>query len=235
MQRRQVILIISISIILVIMMSIYMDRENMSSYLSHEALAKIKLPNPVYNSKTSIEEALKNRRSIRQYKNEPLTLQQISQLLWAAQGITSESGLRAAPSAGALYPLEIYLVTGNVKDLLPGIYHYLPKENVLELLVKNDVRKKLATAALGQIDVEHGAVDIVITAAYGRTETKYGSRGERFVHLEAGHAAQNICLQVVSLGLATVPVGAFNDSEVKEILYLPKDEEPLYIMPVGKI
>lgn len=207
----------------------------MPSSLSSGTLAKMKLPYPVYNSKTSIEEALKNRRSIRQYKNEALTLEQISQLLWAAQGITSEGRLRTAPSAGALYPLEIYLVNGNIKDLLPGIYHYLPKEHVLEFLVEGDVRQKLATAALAQSDVEHGAADIIITAIYARTVAKYGSHGKRFVHMEAGHAAQNICLQVISLGLGTVTIGAFNDSEVKQILNLPKEEEPLYIMPIGKI
>ena len=198
-------------------------------------LAKVKLPDPIYNSKISIEETLKNRRSIRQYKNTSISIPQISQLLWAAQGITSPQGFRTAPSAGALYPLEIYLVSGNIQGLASGIYHYSPKEHALELLIKGDKRNALSDAALAQSDVQSGAADIIITAIYARTTNKYGERGERYVHMEAGHAAENICLQVVSLGLGTVTIGAFNDTEVQKLLKLPEGEYPLYIMPIGQI
>ncbi len=210
--------------------------ENKSpSTLQTKALANVKLPNPVYSSHTSIEEALKKRRSIREYKNNPITLQQLAQLLWAAQGITSAKGFRTAPSAGALYPIEIYVLSGNVKGLMPGVYRYLPKKHVLELLAKDDIRSKLATATFNQSGVTNAAADILITAAYARTTAKYGNRGERFAQMEAGQVAENICLQVTSLGLGTVTIGVFNDSKVKALMNFSKDEYPLYIMPVGKI
>lgn len=196
---------------------------------------KIKLPAPVYDSTTSIEKALKQRRSIRQYKDETMTLQQVSQLLWAAQGITSPDGLRTAPSAGGLYPLEIYLVSGNVQDLPAGVYHYLPAENALQLLVKGDKRAALTAAALQQNSIKLAPVDIVITAVYARTTKKYGHRGKRYAYIEVGHAAQNVCLQAASLRFGTVTIGAFDESAFRAILTLPKEEVPLYIMPVGKI
>lgn len=199
-----------------------------------ENLIEIKLPNPVFSSKTSIEESLKKRRSIRSYKNIPLTLQEVSQLLWAAQGITSDNKFRTAPSAGALYPLELYLVAGNIEKLSPGIYHYIPTKNTLQKLTEGDVRIQLAKASMEQDSVKLGAADIVITAVFSRTTKKYGNRGDRFVLMEAGHAAQNIYLQAVSLNVGTVSIGAFDDSQVKNILNL-KEEEPLYILPIGKI
>lgn len=195
---------------------------------------EIKLPSPVFSSKTSVEEALKKRRSIRSYKNLPVTLQEVAQLLWAAQGITANNGLRTAPSAGALYPLEIYLVAGNIEKLIPGIYHYLPAKHSLQKIKDDDARIQLANAANGQESIKFAAANIVITANFSRTTKKYGNIGERFVLMEAGHVAQNIYLESVSLKLGTVSIGAFDEAQIKNILNL-KEEDPLYILPIGKI
>lgn len=203
------------------------------SSMEHESL--IKLPQPVYDSSISLEESILKRRSIRRYKDEPLTINEVSQLMWAAQGITDSRGLRTAPSAGALYPLEIYVVVGNVDGLSPGIYKYKPQEHELLLIKEGDNRGNLSNAALGQGTVENGAIAIVISAVYERTTSKYGDRGIRYVHMEVGHVGQNISLQAVSLGLGTVVVGAFYDNEVSRIMEMPEEESPLYIMPVGRI
>lgn len=194
---------------------------------------RIKLPEPVYSSAVSVEEALHKRRSVREYNNQPVSLKNIAQLLWAAQGITTEEGGRTAPSAGALYPLEIYLVSGNVTGLAPGVYHYLPADHSLDLIEEGDKRKLLYAGASLQGAVKNAAAVFVITAVYERTIVKYFERGKKYVHMEAGHASQNIYLQAVSLKLGTVAMGAFTDSLVKKILLLPKKEEPLYLMPVG--
>jgi len=196
--------------------------------------ARIILPEPRYDSDVSLEETLLKRRSIRSYTGEGLTLQEVSQLLWAAQGITDPSGKRTAPSAGALYPLEVYIVVGDVEDIVKGVYKYEPQQHELVKVLAGEQRKALAKAALDQQSVAQGAIDIVITAIYKRTTGKYGDRGVRYVHMEAGHAAQNVYLQAVALNLGTVSIGAFYDDQVKEVLNLPEDREPLYIMPVGK-
>jgi len=194
----------------------------------------MKLPEPRYESYVSIEEALLKRRSIREYTDEPLTLQEVSQLLWAAQGITDPRDFRTAPSAGALYPLKVYVVVGDVENLAKGVYKYEPYGHELLNFLEGDRRTELAEAALGQESVEEAAIDVVITAIYERTTAKYGDRGIRYVHMEAGHAAQNLCLQATAMDLGTVTVGAFYDEQVKKVLNLPEDEQPLYIMPVGK-
>lgn len=194
----------------------------------------IKLPEPRYDSEVSIEETLLKRRSVRSYTDEPLTLEEVSQLLWSAQGITADWGGRTAPSAGATYPLETYLVVGDVSGLGRGVHKYRPREHELRRVLDGDRRAELAAAALGQSWVRAGAVDIVLTALYERTTRRYGERGIRYVHMEVGHAAQNVYLQAVALGLGTVVIGAFHDSQVKRILNLPDDEHPLYIMPVGR-
>lgn len=193
----------------------------------------ITLPEPRLTSEVSVEEALVQRRSVREYSTIPLLLDEVSQLLWAAQGITSEWGGRTAPSAGALYPLEVYLAVGNVDGLAPAVYRYDPKEHGLVMIKDEDVRGRLADAALGQNCVEHGAIDIVVAAVYERTTKKYGYRGVRYVHMEAGHAAQNIYLQATALDLGVVTVGAFNDSKVRAIIGMGEDEVPLYVIPVG--
>lgn len=191
---------------------------------------EIILPQPKLKGKVSLEEAIFKRRSQREFQRKDLSLEQIGQLLWAAQGITAKRGgfnFRAAPSAGALYPLELYALT---KD---GLYHYIPEGHKLENLSDRDLRGDLADAALGQGSVASSALDIVICAVYERVTSKYGQRGVRYVHIEAGHAAQNIHLQAVALGLGSVPIGAFSDEGVQKTLGLPKDHEPLYIIPVG--
>ena len=196
--------------------------------------ASIALPEPVNDSDTSVEEALRERRSVRDYRREALTLKQVGQLLWSAQGVTAGDGRRTAPSAGALYPLEVYAVIGNVDGIAPGVYRYRPDSHTLVRVLDGDQRKDLSRAALNQTWVSQAAIDIVITAVYERTTGKYGERGIRYVHMEAGHAAQNVYLQAVSLKLGTVTIGAFDDDGVKRVLGLPVDEEPLYIMPVGR-
>ena len=199
-----------------------------------EVGGRIKLPEPSYMGNTSVEAALSQRRSIRDYSGENLTLDEVSQLLWAAQGITAPWGGRTAPSAGALYPLELYVVVGNVEGIDKGVYKYSREEHELEKVKEGDIRAELADAAVGQECVRDAAIDIVFTAVYERTTRKYGERGIRYVHMEAGHAAQNVYLQAVSLDLGTVVIGAFFDDRVKELVNAGEQENPLYIMPVGR-
>ena len=187
----------------------------------------IYLPEPKTVGEMSLEETIKKRRSVRSFDDKELNLEQISQILWAAQGITDEKGYRSAPSAGALYPLEVYVVK---KD---GVFHYIPEEHKMEIILEGDIRKKLKEICLGQQWVEDAPVDIIITGVYKRTTIKYGDRGIRYVYLEAGTACQNILLQAVSLGLGAVPVGAFRDNQIQEILNLSKDETPLFVIPIG--
>jgi SagB-type dehydrogenase family enzyme len=194
----------------------------------------IALPQPHKSGEYSLEQLLQQRRSIREYAQTPLSLADVSQLLWAAQGITHDGGHRTAPSAGALYPLELYVVVGKVDDLASGVYHYQPHGQRLQLTASGDVRGALAHAALGQEWVRQAAAVVVVTADYERTTDKYGKRGQRYVHIEAGHAAENLFLEVESLGLATVVVGAFNDDAVARVLALPKDQEPVLLLPVGR-
>lgn len=190
------------------------------------------LAEPRYAGELSVEEALKRRRSVRSFRDEPLTLAEVSQLLWAAQGITTDWGGRTAPSAGALYPLEVYAVVGEVVGLEPGVYHYRPDGHRLVKRQEGDLRAELAGAALGQAWVREAPVVLVIAAHYRRTTGKYGERGIRYVHIEVGHAGQNIYLQAEALGLGTVIVGAFSDRRVKELLGL--EGEPLVLMPLGR-
>ena len=194
----------------------------------------LKLPEPKVDGKVSVEKSLFERRSIRDYADEPVTLAEVSQLLWAAQGLTDPAGYRSAPSAGALYPLEVYVVAGKVALLPAGIYRYKPRGHELIKVGDGDKRSELCAAALSQAALKQAPVSIVVTAIFERTTQKYRDRGIRYVHMEAGHAAQNICLQAVSLDLGTVVIGAFNDDEVKKVMQLMATEEPLYIIPVGK-
>lgn len=196
----------------------------------------IQLPSPEFKSTTSLEEAILKRRSIRDYTKEPLSIKEVSQILWSAQGITDEaSGLRSAPSAGATFPLEVYLVVSNVKDLKAGLYKYNPFNNTLKLLAEGDKRFDIANAALKQGSIEKSAAIVILTAVYERTSVRYGNRTERYVNMEIGHAGQNIYLQAVSLGLGTVMIGAFNDEALIKVLSLPVNEFPLAIYPIGKI
>jgi SagB-type dehydrogenase family enzyme len=195
---------------------------------------RIKLPEPRYDCDVSLEQSLVKRRSVRNFADDPITLENVSQLLWAAQGITEGRGGRTAPSAGALYPLEVYVVVGNVRNLAEGVYRYDPKNHEVVMISKEDIRSQLAGAALGQSSVRNGAIDLVFAAVYQRTTRKYGNRGIAYVHMEVGHAAQNVCLQATVIGLGAVTIGAFHDEKVSSILNLSKDEKALYIIPVGK-
>lgn len=196
----------------------------------------ILLPSPNYNSNTSIEEAILKRRSVRDFSISSLTIPEVSQLLWAAQGITEKnSGLRTAPSAGATYPLEVYLLSSNVKELSQGLYKYNPQEHSLKFITEGDKRSDISNAALKQGSIEKSSAIIILTAVYERTSARYGNRTERYVNMEIGHAGQNIYLQAVSLGLGTVMIGAFNDDSLKKVLNLPENEYPLAIYPLGKL
>lgn len=204
----------------------------------------IKLPEPSFNSDYSVEEALLNRRSIREFSDEALSLKEISQILWAAYGITEErshptflrGGLRTAPSAGALFPLDIYLVAGNIDGLEAGVYKYIADGHSLELHATGDIRDDLAMAALKQDFIKDAPATLFYSAIFSRTTQKYGDRGEeRYVCMDLGHSAQNVYLQCISLGLGTCAIGAFTDDMVSSVMMLTNEEVPLYLMPVGKI
>jgi len=197
---------------------------------------ELRLPPPRERGETSLEEAIARRRSVRRYRRESLSLSQLSQVLWAAQGITSADGLRAAPSAGATYPLEVYVFVGRdgVEGLEQGIYHYDVEDHSLSLHKGGDLRGQLSVAALDEEFIAQAPVDIVICALYERTSWRYGRRTERYVHMEVGHVGENIHLQAAALGLAVVMVGAFYDEEVSRVMELEKEVKPLYIIPLGK-
>jgi SagB-type dehydrogenase family enzyme len=192
-----------------------------------EVARNIVLPAPRTAGPLSLEEAIAQRRSVRALAADPLSDGELSQLLWAAQGETDPRGFRAAPSAGALYPLEIYLVTEQ------GLFHYEPNDHSLTRLGGDDVREDVWRAGLEQDSLRDAPAIFVFAAVYERTAVKYGSRAERYVHLEVGHAAQNLLLQAVALDLGAVPIGAFDDEAVQAALSLPKDHAPLYLIPVG--
>jgi SagB-type dehydrogenase family enzyme len=200
-----------------------------------ESPAVVKLPGFRPDGRMPLERAILLRRSVRDYRDEPLSLGDVAQLLWSAQGSTSPRGFRTAPSAGALYPLEVYLVAGRVDGLAPGVFRYRPAGHELLKVFEGDRRVELASAALGQSWVKDAPASIVISAVYDRTTGKYRERGIRYVHMEAGHAAQNVCLQAVALELGSVVVGAFVDSDVKKVLHMPESEDPLAIIPVGRM
>lgn len=187
----------------------------------------IALPSPRTTGGAGLDDVLASRRSIRDFSDRRLTSEEVSQLLWAAQGITAEWGGRTAPSAGALYPIEIYVATPD------GLLHYLPEGHRAERLGDIDVRASLASSAGDQGALVDAPVVIVISSVIGRTEAKYGGRAERYVYLEAGHICQNILLEATALGLGAVPIGAFSDGEVRDVLGLPPDHTPVYLVPVG--
>ena len=194
-----------------------------------ETIMKVtSLPSPRRDGPLSLEKTLQQRRSVRAFTDQPLTQTEIAQLLWAAQGVTGAEGERTAPSAGALYPLEVYAITSS------GVFHYDPGRHALARVRDGDRRAELSAAAWDEESVRQAPLTVVITAVFARTETKYGrTRSPRYVHLEAGHAAQNLLLQAVVLGLGAVPVGAFGDKQVQAVLGDPGDRQPLYLIPVG--
>ena len=200
-------------------------------------LKPIPLPPPSQKGGMSLEEAISRRRSVRDFAPEPLSQSQLSQVLWAAQGLSNAGErYRTVPSAGATYPLEIFVVGGGkgIEGIDEGVYQYNVESHSLALHFKGDLRGELARVALNQESIRQAPVDIIICVAYSRTLSGYGSRGERYVHVEVGHAGQNIYLQATALGLATVAIGAFHDDKVRQVLQLDKQYKPLYIMPVGK-
>jgi len=194
------------------------------------------LPKPDVAGKLSVEEAIERRRTVRSFVSKRIGSSDFSQLLHAAQGITEQGGFkRAAPSAGALYPLDVYAVLGGegVEGFEAGVYHYIPTGNRIEVVTGGDKRSQLAKAALGQMWIADPPVRFVITVEYARIESKYGARGQRYAMIEAGHVGQNIFLQSEALGLKAGIVGAFEDGQVTKILGAPENYVPLLIMPVG--
>jgi SagB-type dehydrogenase family enzyme len=197
------------------------------------------LPSPQRRGEVSLEEALGRRETVRSFSPDPLELSEVSQLLWAAGGRSVDavsSATRTYPSAGGIYPLDLYLVAGKVKGLREGVYRYLWREHALLPVKTGDHRGELALAALMQLWINRAPVSVVVTAQYPRTQSRYGTRGtQRYVPIDAGHAAQGLHLQAFALGLCSATVGAFNDAQVKKLLGLDRDgDEPLLIIPVGR-
>ncbi len=193
----------------------------------------IVLPAPEFDG-APLGELLRDRRSVREFADGPVGLSDVARILWAGQGVTHEEGLRTAPSCGALYPLELYLVAGDVEGVEPGIYGYQPQRHVLEPMREGDHRRDLASAALHQRWIENAPAIIAVAAVPDRTARKYGARAQRYVNIEAGHAAQSVCLQAVSLGLGAAVVAAFTDDRVKQVLDLGDEEVPILLVTVGR-
>lgn len=200
------------------------DAEEIASL--NPGLETIVLPSPDLEGRMSLEETLSTRRSVREFGDAALTVEEIAQLFWAAQGET-RPGRRTNPSAGALYPMEVYVATEE------GLYHYVSEGHRAELLATVDFRSRLHLAAYLQDAVGDAPAVFVICAVYARTEGKYGGRAERYVQLEAGHVAQSMLLQAVAMGLGGVPIGGFQDRLVQTTLGLPADHRPLYLIPIG--
>lgn len=195
---------------------------------------RIELPPARTDGPRSLESTLEQRRSVRSFADAPISLPQAAQLMWAGQGLTDRRGYRTAPSAGATYPLELLVAAGKIDGLSPGLYRYRPAGHDLEKLADGDLRPELHRAALSQSAVAGAPAVFIISAVYERTMGRYGERGIRYVHMEAGHAAQNMCLQAVALGLHSVVIGAFRDRQVQEVLSLDDNEQPLYLIPAGR-
>jgi SagB-type dehydrogenase family enzyme len=195
----------------------------------------VTLPAPEAASGMPLEQILSRRRSVRAFAGDPLTLKQLSQLLWAAQGRSHAQGFRTAPSAGALYPLELYVLVGDVTSLAQGVYKYQADTHKLLRSGGGDLRADAARAALGQSWIADSPAVIVIAAVVRRTMVKYGARGRRYVHMEAGHAAQNVYLQATALDLGTTVVGAFNDDRIHALANITPDETPLSLLPLGRL
>ena len=215
---------------------------------ANDTLAKIEgpqltylLPSPKTDGDVSVEKALMNRRSHRHFQNKAISANQLSQILWAAYGITLprpghrdlRGGLRTTPSAGATFPLEIYAIIGNVEGIEPGVYRYISEEHKIVRTIDRDVRSELTEAALRQGMVRDAPASVFFSAVFSRATGRYGERGRRYVYMEIGHSAQNVYLQAEALGLGTCAIGAFSDSRVSQLLQLPSNEEPLYLMPIG--
>ena len=214
-------------------MVIAMGRED-----AEENSHMIQLPSPILKGTISVEEAVNARRTRRNFSDQALTLKEWGQILWAAQGITSDGKIkkRAAPSAGALYPIELYLILSKgFSDSIPaGIFHYVPTKHALEQISDKNFAKEVAKASLHQYWMAEASGMILITAEYSRITGKYGKRGIRYAHIEAGHVAQNCLLQAESLNLKVGIVGAFEDQKLMDLLPIPKTHEPILILPMGR-
>jgi SagB-type dehydrogenase family enzyme len=195
----------------------------------------VTLPAPDAVSSVSVEQGFARRRSVRAFDDAPITLKQLSQLLWAAQGISHPDGFRTAPSAGALSPLELYVLAGDVTGLAQGVYKYQAAAHKLIRTGSGDLRADAARAALGQSWIADSRAIMVIAAVFRRTTAKYGKRGERYVHMEAGHAAQNVYLQATALDLGTTVIGAFDDERLHALVRMAMDEAPLSLLPLGRL
>ncbi len=208
------------------------------SFKSYPSAPKIRLSPPQFNSNASLWEAIQKRRSVRDFGNEPITKDVLSLLLWASQGITKKYpgfSLRAAPSAGALYPVETYVVVHNVEGIEPGVYHYDVMNHALDEIRRGDFRDETAEAALDQGFVGTCNVVFIWTAVFGRSKWKYRERAYRYVYLDAGHIAQNVALAAVSLGLGSCQVAALYDDEVNAVVGADGlEESTVYMTAVGK-
>lgn len=205
------------------------------SVSAFETSSPIALPAPRHDGDCPVERALHGRRSTREFAPGPLSAAELGQVLWAVQGRTGPDGLRTAPSAGALYPLEVYAVVGDVVAVLAGVYRYDAARHALVPVRGGDQRRALAGAALDQMFVASAPAVLVLTSVDRRTTAKYGERGLQYVPMEAGHAGQNAYLQAFALGLGTAAVGAFRDDRVREVLGAPKAERPVYVLPLGPV
>jgi SagB-type dehydrogenase family enzyme len=226
--------LIGIAAMLIFAGSLCCNQQKGDAMNSQKSDPLISLPAPEIAGDVSVEAALQKRRSVRSYAQEPLSMEDIAQLLWAAQGINSRNGFRTAPSAGALYPLEVCIVIGNVSGVEEGIYRYLPQKHSLTLVQSGDHRNRLSAAALGQACVREAPAVMILSGISSRITGKYGQRGIQYMMMEAGHAAQNVCLQAVTRQIGVVPVGAFKEDQVRDILQLDNSELPLYLLPLGK-
>ena len=183
-----------------------------------------------------VEEAIRRRRSIREYLRKPMTLDKLSQILWAAQGITdSQSGHRAAPSPGAKYTLELYVFAreGGVTELPAGLYHYEPASHSITRVKTGDYSAALQLAAKDQEQVGTAAAVVAITGIFERAMMKYGERGIQYALQESGSAGENIYIEATAVGLGTVMMGSFDEDEVGRLVGVEKGEKPLLLMPLG--
>jgi SagB-type dehydrogenase family enzyme len=238
MEKKKIAILVILCILFVAVVGVLYFSEKRTVFTTRNVISITTLPSPVLTGNVSVEQAIENRRSIRQFSNDSITLNNLSQILWSAQGITdSQKGLRAAPSAGQVYPLEIYVIAGTngVSGLQEGVYHYVPVNNTLEKIMDGDLRSELSGIANDQPWVKQAPVDILITGNYRKMINKYTDKdlSTRFVNLEVGHAGENIYLQSEALGLVTVSLGSMNDEQLKQSFQLPGNETPIYIFPVG--
>lgn len=239
-------MIIVISLLTIMVSASSQELVSKENAVAQENLV-IELPAPSFGSNTSIEKALLTRRSERIYKQDAIKLKDLSQILWAAQGVTMKidtvpgwwvgqewlGGVRTAPSAGALFPIELYIAVGDVENLDQGLYKYNALNHTIIKIADGDKREEVRKAALGQSAVGNGPACIIITANFGRTEYKYESRATQYVYIESGAVCQNIYLQCNSLSIGTVMIGAIREEPMKVALGLPDSETPIGVMPIG--